>query len=79
MKDEFCNETALTTNCREDLCRCLHRLKVSLGDVVELVLISEGKNGLGYHPMHLHGYGFHVIGMNKVTTTDHLYAQFAFI
>ena len=63
----------MITNCREQFCRCIHRIKVQLGEVVELVMISEGRNGMGNHPMHLHGHSFHVIGMQKVTVLSGLF------
>lgn len=62
----FCNETSTPATCNEDFCECVHRIKVGLGDVVELVLVSNGYHGHGNHPMHLHGHSFYVLGMEKV-------------
>ncbi|KAL4235459.1 multicopper oxidase [Mactra antiquata] len=68
-EDIFCNETHTPVNCREELCECVHRIKVQLNDIVELVLISDGKHGLGNHPMHLHGHSFYVLGMETLNTS----------
>lgn len=65
----FCNETSAPTSCQKDFCECVHRIKVELGAVVELVLVSEGFHGHGNHPMHLHGHSFYVLGMEKLNTT----------
>jgi len=62
----FCNETSIPRDCSREFCECVHRLKVGLNDVVELVLIADGKHGMGNHPMHLHGHNFYVMGMEKV-------------
>lgn len=71
----FCNyETIETTkNCSEVYCECVYRLQVDLNDVVELVMIDEGKTYNANHPMHLHGHVFHVVAMDKLgenTTLD---------
>jgi Multicopper oxidase len=51
------------------VCRCLHRIKVKLGSIVEL-LIYDVEDSLT-HPFHLHGHKFYVMDMdtfNKTTT-----------
>ena len=37
-----------------------------MGAVVELVIFDQGSAFPAYHPMHLHGYSFRVVGMGKV-------------
>lgn len=54
--------------CDKQFCECSHRLKVALNDVVELIIIDEGLLFNANHPMHLHGYKFRVIGMDRVST-----------
>ncbi|WAR12214.1 LAC2-like protein [Mya arenaria] len=68
-EDVFCNETSIGKDCTQEFCECVHRLKVAVGDVVELVLISDGKYGMGNHPMHMHGYSFYVLGMERLNDT----------
>ena len=53
-------------NCKKEFCECIHRIKVKLGEEVELVLVDEGKMQDNNHPMHLHGYKFKVVAMGKV-------------
>ena len=45
--------------------------KVDLRDVVEFVLVDEGKTFDANHPMHLHGYSYRVVGMGKVWRYNH--------
>ncbi|KAK3086056.1 hypothetical protein FSP39_012795 [Pinctada imbricata] len=71
----FCNEDTIQKNCKHEFCECIHRVKVKLGEEVELVLVDEGKMQDNNHPMHLHGYKFKVIGMAKLgnsTTVKHI-------
>lgn len=44
-----------------ELCTCIHRLKVKLGSIVELVLIDIDDSLT--HPFHLHGHKFYVMDM----------------
>jgi FtsP/CotA-like multicopper oxidase with cupredoxin domain len=53
-------------DCKKEFCECTHRLKVKLGEVIELVLVDEGKAMNNNHPMHLHGHSFRVVAMEKV-------------
>ena len=63
----FCNhETTGSRNCSEEYCECTYRLQVALGDVVEFILIDEGVVFNANHPIHLHGYSFFVVGMDRV-------------
>ncbi|KAL5012095.1 hypothetical protein ScPMuIL_010646 [Solemya velum] len=67
----FCDESTVKWNCSEKFCECVHLLAVPLGSVVEMVLVDEGKPFDANHPIHLHGYKFMVVGMdrlNKSTT-----------
>lgn len=50
-------------NCIQNssVCQCIHRLKVKLNSIVELVLIDL--NDPFTHPFHLHGHKFHVMDM----------------
>lgn len=66
---KFCNESSLAAkniDCRTDFCECSHVYQVRLNSVVELVLIDEGFAYDANHPFHLHGYGFRVIGMDRL-------------
>lgn len=64
----FCDKRNTTNrNCIEDseICRCIHRLKVKLGSIVELV-IADIDDSLT-HPFHLHGHKFYVMDMSTFT------------
>lgn len=66
---KFCNESSLAAkniDCRKDFCECSHVYQVQLNSVVELILIDEGFAYDANHPFHLHGYGFRVIGMERL-------------
>lgn len=65
-EDIFCNHESMQVHCDQEFCECTHRLQVALGDVVELVLIDEGVTFDANHPMHLHGYKFRVIGIDRI-------------
>ncbi|KAL3872010.1 hypothetical protein ACJMK2_039981 [Sinanodonta woodiana] len=65
----FCNESSVPADCKMEFCECTHRLKVKVGDLVELVVIGEAINGEGNHPMHLHGHQFWILGMKKVNAS----------
>lgn len=56
----FC-DTKNLKNCIKNIsiCQCVHRLKVKLNSIVELVLIDL-KDPFT-HPFHLHGHKFHVM------------------
>ena len=57
------NEKSCITD--SEICRCIHRLKVSLGSIVEL-LIFDVDDSLT-HPFHLHGHKFYVMDMGTFT------------
>lgn len=65
----FCDEKDFQVDCKSQLCECTHRLKVRVGEVVELVMIDEGKHLDNSHPMHLHGHSFRVVAMEKLNTS----------
>ena len=66
LQDSICNEETVAKNCSEEFCECTHVLKVDLNDVVEFIIIDEGKIWDANHPMHLHGYSYRVVGMDRV-------------
>lgn len=45
-----------------NVCRCVHRLKVKLGSIVELLLLDIHDSLT--HPFHLHGHKFYVMDMS---------------
>lgn len=64
----FCDsDTKLKETCVDDICHCVHRLKVQLNAVVDFVLIdiSDGQT----HPFHLHGHKFAVLEMGTLNDT----------
>ncbi|XP_012944262.1 laccase-1 [Aplysia californica] len=71
-EDAYCNAESVQTNCDLDFCSCVHRYQVSLGDLVELVVIDEGVTFNSNHPMHLHGYNFRVVAIEKLNTSTSL-------
>ncbi|XP_059618869.1 uncharacterized protein LOC132263226 [Phlebotomus argentipes] len=66
---QFCNSSTLANqgiNCKTEFCECTHVIQVPLNAIVEMVLIDEGVTYDANHPFHLHGSGFHVIGMERL-------------
>ncbi|CRK86705.1 CLUMA_CG000538, isoform A [Clunio marinus] len=49
-----------------DICRCIHRIKVHLGSIVELILFDI--HDTLTHPFHLHGHKFYVMDMGSFKT-----------
>ncbi|CAH1780992.1 unnamed protein product [Owenia fusiformis] len=68
-EDTFCNETSLHGECREKFCECTHVLRVGLDSLVEIVFVDQGFTFNANHPMHLHGYAFHVVGLRRVNAS----------
>jgi Multicopper oxidase len=72
----FCDySNKMSRQCIEKtgVCRCLHRMKVKLGSIVEL-LIYDVEDSLT-HPFHLHGHKFYVMDMdtfNETTTVEQI-------
>ncbi|PVD18894.1 hypothetical protein C0Q70_21452 [Pomacea canaliculata] len=65
-ESQLCNSSALGDNCIGDWCECTHILRVHVGDVVEMVITSSNPN-LGYtHPIHLHGFSFRVVAIDRL-------------
>lgn len=60
-----CNRSTVG-NCSRKMCECTHVLDVALGNVVELVIIDRGFVFNANHPMHLHGYSFRVVSMERL-------------
>ena len=70
--ETFCNEDTINQQkCFEERCRCIHRIKVPLGMLVEMFLINESKKGKGSkgHPIHIHGYHAYLLALDKVGGT----------
>ncbi|XP_061163506.1 uncharacterized protein LOC133172595 isoform X2 [Saccostrea echinata] len=76
LEDIFCDGTSFKDkNCKKEFCECTHRVKIKLGEVVEMVLVDEGKHMDNNHPMHMHGYNFRVVAMEKLgnmTSVEHV-------
>lgn len=53
---KFCFDNKFLT-----ACRCIHRIKLDLNSIVELVLVNVDDQIP--HPIHLHGHKFHVLDM----------------
>ncbi|KAL9706052.1 hypothetical protein quinque_009570 [Culex quinquefasciatus] len=68
VEDQFCNSTSKPARCLPDrACFCTHRLQVALNDVVEMSLIDDADQIRElYHPFHLHGHRFIVMGQGQV-------------
>lgn len=65
-EEMFCDaNNKLAKACLPDtkFCHCIHRIKVKLNSVVDLILIDI-QDGLT-HPFHLHGYKFYVMEMGS--------------
>ncbi|CAG9772968.1 unnamed protein product [Ceutorhynchus assimilis] len=65
--DTFCNETTVQDkDCVNNYCECPYVYQIPLDAVVELVIIDEGFAYNANHPLHLHGYAFRVVAMEKI-------------
>lgn len=58
------NKTCIANS---EICRCIHRIKVKLGSIVELLLIDVDDSLT--HPFHLHGHKFFVMDMSILNET----------
>ncbi|GFR63220.1 multicopper oxidase [Elysia marginata] len=65
----YCNELTVQTDCHREWCSCTHKLDVSLGDLVELVVIDQGLPWESSHPVHIHGFKFRAVAMGKLGTS----------
>lgn len=64
----YCNETTLAnSNCGTQLCNCVHVVQIPLNSLVEIIYVDTQE--ANFHPMHLHGYSFRVIGMEYLGGT----------
>ncbi|XP_058815633.1 uncharacterized protein LOC131679093 [Topomyia yanbarensis] len=65
---QFCNDTHLPASCNGySICICTHKVKVNLGDVVEVVLFDTALYRQDfYHPYHIHGYRFIITDMGRL-------------
>ncbi|RUS80325.1 hypothetical protein EGW08_011926, partial [Elysia chlorotica] len=68
-QSEYCNEFTVQKDCARDWCSCIHKVNVSLGELVELVFVDEGVLREANHPIHLHGFKFRVVAMGKLNTS----------
>ncbi|CAG9818287.1 unnamed protein product [Phaedon cochleariae] len=65
----FCNkETMNKTDCMDLHCQCHHGIHIPLNAIVELIFVDEGFAYDANHPMHLHGYNFRVVAMERMGT-----------
>lgn len=72
----YCNEDSLRDqgkNCVQELCTCIHVLRVALNSTVEVILFNgdaipadNDKTKSAQSAVHLHGYNFRVLAMEKV-------------
>ncbi|XP_050293689.1 uncharacterized protein LOC126734191 [Anthonomus grandis grandis] len=63
----FCNENTIRDkDCSATYCECPHAYQIPLNSVVELVIVDEGFAFDANHPLHLHGYNFRVVAMEKI-------------
>ncbi|XP_035911110.1 laccase-2-like [Anopheles stephensi] len=63
----FCDEHQRPARCSDrQLCNCIHRVKIELGDLVELYILdlTPSVNDLN-HPFHLHGYQMFVMELGQ--------------
>ncbi|XP_059140381.1 uncharacterized protein LOC131928383 [Physella acuta] len=65
-QSEYCNAETVQKQCTKEWCACVHMYQVALGDLVELVIVDEGKPAHAYHPLHLHGHRFRVVAMDRL-------------
>ena len=68
-EDLICNEYTKNETCGNNktiLCTCIHTLEVNLDDVVEIIVFDEAYTFKTNHNIHLHGFSFAVLGMDKV-------------
>ncbi|XP_072039919.1 uncharacterized protein [Amphiura filiformis] len=64
--EDLCHRILCSQEQQNCLCIwCTQRIKVDLGQVVELVLVGEDFSG-DDHPMNIHGYSFRVVAMGKL-------------
>ncbi|XP_073992965.1 uncharacterized protein isoform X2 [Rhodnius prolixus] len=57
-----------TDSCGDKFCGCTYIKKIPTGSLVELVLFDTSKNRDQDHPIHMHGYQFHVVSEGAIGT-----------
>jgi L-ascorbate oxidase len=70
----ICNENNMNVTCpnsKTEFCSCLHLIEVDLNDLVEFIFVDEiyttfEINVETIHPIHLHGYSYAIVAMDKV-------------
>nr|KAG5690957.1 hypothetical protein BaRGS_027276 [Batillaria attramentaria] len=62
----FCNSSTDNTRCVTEFCECTHRLLVTQGQVVELVIYNANTAHGFTHPLHLHGHSFRVVAVDRL-------------
>ncbi|XP_059481594.1 uncharacterized protein LOC132200266 [Neocloeon triangulifer] len=65
-----CNDSSLAMqgkDCKKkDFCKCFHRIKARVNDIVDFVIFDEGERFDANHPFHLHGHAFHVMAIKRL-------------
>ncbi|KAJ6644336.1 Laccase-2 [Pseudolycoriella hygida] len=67
--EQFCNGDNRPPDCGMN-CMCTHKVDIPLNAIVEVVLVDEVQQTNLSHPFHIHGTGFHVIGMGRSPDTN---------
>ena len=67
----ICNHLNKTESCPSptDHCSCIYVLEFDMDDIVEFVIVDQGFTFQSNHPMHLHGFNFAVLAVNKLKTS----------
>ncbi|KAF6212859.1 hypothetical protein GE061_010569 [Apolygus lucorum] len=66
----LCNETTKMKYCTGDYCACTLTEKIPTGSLVEMVLVDISWERKQDHPIHLHGYTFHVVGQGLLNQSQ---------
>ncbi|CAF0776208.1 unnamed protein product [Brachionus calyciflorus] len=64
-KSNLCNQTHRICSNDSKFCICTHFFEFGLNELIEFVLI-DGNAFFEYHPIHLHGHNFAVLGVGKL-------------
>ncbi|KAL5274167.1 hypothetical protein ACFFRR_000750 [Megaselia abdita] len=65
-----CNDRSLIKqgrSCKNELCSCPQMIHLPYNEYVELVIVNDMR---GSHPMHMHGYSFHVVGQGEFQSEE---------
>nr|XP_018904620.1 PREDICTED: laccase-3-like isoform X2 [Bemisia tabaci] len=72
----FCSQKCLSPPVNATPCYCINLIKVPLGATVELILIDPSPLNLNLnHPMHFHGFNFHILAQGKFNPNQDLNPQ----